>query len=138
MVPPHFLHLTILSSKRKGRSGFISICLRLSVSVCGYVCVHLFACFFVCLYVFPSLRVCVSMSVCVSVRLSVCVSVSVCLSVSLSPSLPVCLSVLLRTGTAKWAVSPQYSVPRINVTKGLNVSSIKLIKYRCMHIHNCV
>ena len=85
-------------------------CLRASLSAC------------------MPLRLSVSLSFCssVSIRLSVCVSVSVCLSASSSPSLPVCLSVVLRTGTAKWAISPQYSVPRINLTEGLNVSSIKL------------
>ena len=113
---------------------FVCVCLSLFVGMCLFTCLcaSLCACMSLRFSVFLSLYP----SLCLYDCPSVCPSLSVCLS--LSPSLPVCLSVLLRTGTAKWAVSPQYSVPRINVTKGLNVSSIKLIKYRCMHISNCV
>lgn len=84
------------------QSIFLSVCLRLSVSVCLSVCpsVRLFSCMCVCVSV-CNLSVCplssVFPSVFLSVRMSVCLPVymHVCLSICLSVCLPTCLSVRL-------------------------------------------
>ena len=87
------------------QSIFLSVCLRLSVSVCLSVCpsVRLFSCMCVCVSV-CNLSVC-PLSVCVSVRLSVCpyvclfvclyACVSVNLSISLFAHMSVCSSIYL-------------------------------------------